>query len=120
MNPSRSEQARTRHLLLAAVLLGLVVLSQPIATRAADEGDPNTTGVVVSGPVRDTGLREPLSGGSLVIRGTRPAPLSVAEPPVVRYQPQPPANMGWVPAPYYGSGWDTGYDFSNTPTPSPR
>ena len=94
-----------------------------LVTKAADEGDPNTTGVVIPGPVRDTGLREPLSRGSLVIRGTRPAPLPVAEPPVVRYQPQPPADMRWVPAPYYGSGWDTGYDWgglSNTPTPYTR
>jgi len=123
MNPSRSEQARTPSLLLAIVLLGLVVFSHPIATKAADEGDPNTTGVVIPGPVLDTGLRVPSSGGPVVIRGTRPAPLPVAEPPSVRDQRPSPANTGWVPAPYYGSGWDTGYDWgglSNTPTPNPR
>jgi hypothetical protein len=117
VNSSQSEQART----LVAVLLGLVVLSQPVATNAADQGNANTTGVVMPGP--DPNLREPSSGGSVVLRGTRPVIPAVAETPNERNQPQPSPYMGWIPATQYFSGWNPEYDWgglSYTPYPQQR
>jgi hypothetical protein len=119
VNGSRSEQARTRPLLLVGVLLALLVLSQPIATKAADQGDANTTGVVMPGP--DPNLREPSSGGPVVLRGTRPITPAVAEAPNQRNEPPP--YMGWVPATQYFSGWNPDYDWgglSYTPYPQQR
>jgi hypothetical protein len=121
VNPSRSEQARTRLALLVAVLLGFVVVSQPVATKAADKGDAITTGVVMPGP--DPSLREPSSGGPVVLRGTRPVTPPAAEAPNERNQPPPPPYMGWVPATQYFSGWSPEYDWgglSYTPYPQQR
>ena len=112
MNRPRSEQ------LLIAVLFGLVALSQPIPTKAADQGDANTTGVVMPGP--DPGLREPSSGGLVVLRGTRPVTTVVAEASNARNQPPASPYMGWVPATQYFSGWNPDYDWgglSYTPYP---
>ena len=120
MNPSWSDQVRTRPLLVSA-LLCVVVLSQPVATKAADQGDATTTGVVMPGP--DPGLREPSSGGSVVLRGTRPVTPAAAEAPNERNQPLASPYMGWIPATQYFSGWNPEYDWgglSYTPYPQQR
>ena len=117
MNPSPSEQVRT----LVAVLLGLVVLAQPVPTNAADPGNANITGVVMPGS--DPNLREPTSGGPLVLRGTRPVTPAMAEAPNEQNQPPPSPYMGWVPATQYFSGWNPDYDWgglSYTPYPQQR
>jgi hypothetical protein len=116
MNPSRSRPA-----LLVAVLLGFVVVSQPVATKAVDKGDANTTGVVMPGP--DPNLREPSSGGPVVLRGTRPVTPAVTEAPNERNQPQSSPYMGWIPATQYFPGWNPEYDWgglSYTPYPQER
>jgi len=105
--------------LLIAGLLGLAVVSQPITTKAADQSDANNTGVVMRGS-DPGGLREPSSGGPLVLQGTRPVTPAAAESP---NRPPSPPYMGFVPAPYFGSGWNTQYDFgglSYTPYPQQR
>jgi hypothetical protein len=121
VNPARSEQARSR-LLVVSALLGLVALAQPLATKAADQGDANTTGIVMPGP--DPNLREPSSGGPVVLRGTRPVTPGAAEAPNERNQPPSPSPyMGWVPATQYFSGWNPDYDWgglSYTPYPQQR
>lgn len=117
MNPARSEQARSR-LLVVSALLALAVLSQPITTKAADQGNASTTGAVMAGP--NPGLREPSSDGPVVLRGTRPVTPAAAEAPNERNQSPSPPYMGFVPALYYGSGWNPDYDWgglSYTPYP---
>jgi hypothetical protein len=102
--------------LLIAGLLGFAVGYQPIATKADEKGDANTAGVVMRGS--DPGLRGPSSGGPLVLQGTRPVTPAAAESPNERNRPPP--YMGFVPAPYFGSGWNTQYDWgglSYTPYP---
>src|SRR5947208_4315549 len=87
VEPSRADKAVYRRGVLTAVLLSAAMLSQPTITAAADDDT-----VTVTIP-RDTGLREPSSGGSLVLRGTRlvsPAPTQV---PNVRNQEPPPPYM---------------------------
>ena len=121
MYSSQPEKARTGSLLPVAVLLGLVILSQPIAIKAADSGDASTTGVAMPGP--DPGLREPSSGGSIVLRGTRPVIPAVEQSPNVRNQPSPPEPyMGWRPANQNFEGWNPEYNWgglSYTPYPPP-
>lgn len=54
-------------LALISFLLSIAMLSKPTLAEAADD-DTTTT---LSMPRADTGLREPSSGGSVVLRGTR-------------------------------------------------
>jgi len=113
VNSSQSEKARTRSALVVAVSLGLVILSQPSAAKAADTGDANTTGAAMPGP----GLRDPSSGESVVLRGTRPVTPAVTQSPNVGNQPP---YMGWVPATQYFPGWNPEYNWeglSYTPYP---
>lgn len=119
MNLSQSEKGRTRSLLLVAVSAGAVIFSQPSATKAADSGDATSTGVAMPGP--DPGLREPSSGGSIVLRGTRPVIPAVEQSPNVRNQPSPSQPyMGWRPANQNFEGWNPEYNWdglSYTPYP---
>jgi len=112
MKPSRAAY----RLALLSLLLSTAVLSQPTIAQAAD-GDTTTT---VAMPPADTGLREPSSGGSVILRGTRPVSPAPTQAPNVGNQEASPTYMGWRPDQRIGPGWSTDYDWgglSNTPTP---
>jgi len=116
MKPSRTEEACYRLALLMSFLVSIAVALQPTIAQAAD-GDATTT---VAMPPADTGLREPSSGGSVVLRGTRPVSPASTQAPNVGNQEPPPPYMGWRPEQRIGPGWSTDYDWgglSNTPTP---
>jgi hypothetical protein len=107
--PSRTEKATYRIAFLTGVLLSMAMLLQPtIAT--ADDGDTAT--VTIPRPSTDTGLREPSSGGLVVIRGTRPVSPTAARSPNARNErnPIPTSYGGFQPVPLYGSGWNTEYN----------
>ena len=111
MKPSRAAY----HLALLSLLLSIALAFRPTITQAAD-GDTTTT---LALPPADTGLREPSSGGSLIIRGTRPVSPASTQVPIVSNQ-APPSNMGWRPEQRIGPGWSTDYDWgglSYAPTP---
>jgi len=110
VEPSRAEKARQRLAVLSAFLLGVAMLAQPTITVAAD-GD--TTTVAMPPPVSDTGFREPSSGGSVIIRGTRPvSPAAEQSPDLASERNRTPPYMGFQPAPLYGSGWNTEYNYN--------
>jgi len=112
VKPSRA----TYCLALLSLLVSVAVALQSTIAQAAD-GDTTTT---VAIPPADTGLREPSSGGSVVIRGTRPISPAPRQAPSVRNEAPPPPYMGWRPEQLIGPGWNTDYDWgglSNTPTP---
>ena len=93
--------------MLVVVSLGLVIFFQPSATKAADSSDANA-GVAMPGP--DPGLRDPSSGGSVVLRGSRPVTPASTQSPNVRNQPPQP-YMGWVPATQFFPGWNPEYNW---------
>ena len=112
MKPSRAAY----HLALLSLLLSIALAFRPTITQAAD-GDTTTT---LALPPADTGLREPSSGGSLIIRGTRPVRPASTQVPNVRSQEPPPLDMGWRPEQRIGPGWSTDYDWGGltyAPTP---
>ena len=110
MEPSRAEKARQRLAVLGAFLLGVAMLAQPTITVAAD-GDTAT--VAMPPPASDTGVREPSSGGSVIIRGTRPvSPAAEQSPDLASERNRTPPYMGFQPAPVYGSGWNTEYNYN--------
>jgi len=106
VEPSRAEKARQRLAVLGAFLLGVAMLAQPTITVAAD-GDTAT--VAMPPPASDTGVREPSSGGSVIIRGTRPVSPAAEQSPE---RNRTPPYMGFQPAPVYGSGWNTEYNYN--------
>ena len=108
---------------LAAVLLGLAVLSQQ--TPRASAAEPEAGANAALSAVRRSSLdrREPAEqGGPVVLRGTRPATPNAGLPFPVGSGGDyaPPGNEAFQPVPLYGSGWDTQYDFDGlryVPTP---
>lgn len=94
--------------MLVVVSLGLVIFFQPSAMKAADSGDTNATGVAMPGP--DPGLRDPSSGGSVVLRGSRLVTPASTQSPNVRNPPLQP-YMGWVPATQNFPGWNPEYNW---------
>ena len=107
---------------LAAVLLGIAVLAQQTRASAAE---PKAAPDVALSAVRDSSLdqREPAEqGGPVVLRGSRPVPPGAGLPFSAGSGGDyaPPGNEAFQPAPLYGSGWDTQYDFDGlryVPTP---
>ena len=109
MEPSRAKEARYRLAVLVAIL-SIAMLAHPTIANAAD-GD--TTTVAMPPPVSDTGFREPSSGGSVIIRGTRPvSPAAEQSPDLASERNRTPPYMGFQPAPLYGSGWNTEYNYN--------
>ena len=109
MEPSRADKAVYRLGVLTAVLLSAAMLSQPTIATAAD-GDTAT--LAVPDPGSDTGLREPSISGPVVIHGTRPAGPEAVQSGNVSNRAPPPPYMGFQPAPPYGSGWNTEYNYN--------
>jgi len=116
VEPSRAEKARQRLPVLSAFLLSMTVLTQPTIA----DGDTTTT---LAMPRADAGSQELSSGGPVILRGTRLVSPVTAEAPNVSNQAPPPAYMGFVPTPGYGSGWNTEYNHNGlnyTPTVGPE
>jgi len=116
MKPSRTERASYALALLTSFFVSIATALQPSITQAAD-GDTNAT---LAMPPADTGLREPSSGGSLVLRGTRPVSPAPTQARNASNQTTPPPYEGWRPVQQIGPGWSTDYDWSglsNVPTP---
>jgi hypothetical protein len=78
-------------------LLSIAIFVQPKIVVAADAvgGDDNTAG----------------ASGAVILRGTRPVtPTPPTSPKAANERNRTAApNMGFLPAPLSGSGWDTGY-----------
>ena len=108
MEPSRADQARYRLAVLTGFLLSIAILAQPTIANAAD-GDTAT--VAMPSPVSHTGLREPSISGPVVIYGSRSVSPVAAQSPNVSNR-TPPPYMGFQPAPLYGSGWNTEYNYN--------
>src|ERR1700719_1932517 len=71
---SRTEDSRFCVGVLGFVLLSIAAFSVPTGADAADgKGESNSAVAVISS---NNGLREPLSSGSVVIRGTRPVQIT--------------------------------------------
>ena len=81
------------------------MLSKPTLAEAADD-DTTTT---LSLPRADTGFREPSSGGSVVLRGTRSVSPASTHAPNMRNQARLPYT-GWRPEQRDDRGWSTDYD----------
>ena len=119
MRPSRVERARQRLPVLGAFLLSMAMLAQPTIADGAD-GDTTTT---LAMPRADAGSQELSSGGPVILRGTRLVSPVTAEAPNASNQAPPPAYMGFVPTPRYGSGWNTEYNHNGlnyTPNVGPE
>ena len=116
MKASRTEKASYRLALLTSLVVSIGMALQPSIAQDADGDTTNTLAM----PPADTGLREPLSGGSLVLRGTRPVSPAPTQARNVSNQAAPPPYEGWRPVQQIGPGWSTDYDWSglsNVPTP---
>jgi hypothetical protein len=114
---SRAGDSRYCVGLFSFVLLSIVVFSDPTGADAADgKGESNSTVAVIP---PDTGLREPSSSGSVVIRGTRP--IQITQPSRSNAGPgnRAPASGGFPIGPYTpgfepsltSKGWDSSYDY---------
>jgi hypothetical protein len=112
------------------VLLAIGMLAGPvIADAAEDSGETDTVGMAMPGPGPNTGLREPLRDGSIVIRGTRPAPTQPVGPGrdaedglgAAGGVPFGPYSGGWFNPALTSRGWDSTYDYGGlTPATTPH
>ena len=110
VEPSRTQRASYWLAFLTGLLLSMSMLLQPTVANA---GDGDTPTVVVPRPPTDTGFREPSSGGSVIVRGTRPvSPAAKQSPDLASERNRTPTYMGFQPAPLYGSGWNTEYNYN--------
>ena len=119
MKPSRVGKASYRLAFLTSLLLSMALLLPPTIAEGAD-GDTTTT---LAMPRANASSQEPSSGGPVILRGTRPVSPVAAEAPNVGNQAPPPAYMGFVPTPLYGSGWNTEYNYNGlnyTPNVAPE
>ncbi|MEA2633543.1 MAG: hypothetical protein QOH92_310 [Chloroflexota bacterium] len=115
---SRTEDNRFCVGLFGFVLLSIAVFSVPTGVDAADgKGESNSAVAVIAS---NNGLRDPLSSGSVVIRGTRPVQITQRSPLNASPENMAPATPGFPIGPYRGGfepsltgkGWDSGYDYS--------
>jgi hypothetical protein len=112
----RAHRARFQISGLAAVLLGLAMLSgQNVADAAAGRGRGDTALAAVHG--QSTDGREPAkrpASQTVVLRGTLPTRPDAGQPPPGESGEEyaAPGDETFQPGPLYGSGWDTRFDYS--------
>jgi len=114
----RAGSAIRRLACLAAVLLGLAVLSRPNLADAAARKDRGEVALSAArGPALDRGepAKQSASGPVVVLRGTLPTRPSAGPPPAGESggdEYAAPGNDAFQPGPLYGSDWDTRFDYS--------
>jgi hypothetical protein len=99
---------------LAASLLAIALLCHPNPAAAADgKGASLTVSPVLRGDADDRGTEpEVASGGTLVLRGTRPVNPAPPPNPTDRTQATAVVTNGPTAAVGYSTGWDQRYDYS--------
>jgi hypothetical protein len=113
---------------LAAVLLGLAMLSRPTLADAAarkDRGEAALSAVHNPSFEGHERAKRPASGPVVVLRGTLPERPRVGPPPPGENGDEysAPGNDAFQPGPLYGSDWDTRFDYgglSGTYFPVPQ
>jgi hypothetical protein len=123
----RAHRARFQISGLAAIFLGLAMLSGENVAAAAGKGQGDAALAAVHGQRADR--REPAkrpASETVVLRGTLPARPDAGPPPPDQSGGggyAAPGDEGFQLGPLYGSGWDTQFDYSGlsgTYYPVPR